>query len=126
MLVEHRHLRDIAGVAVAALAEDRLVALGLGFADEPIERRADRAVGVDREHRAIDTDGSVCATLDWLIGEAKAQGHEAIFCKGGDRNAGNIPEMTVLNKHGAQLIDGLGAKIDSSSRIIAGAKKPSA
>ena len=61
-----------------------------------------------------------------LIGEAKAQGHEAVFCKGGDRNAGNIPEMTVLNKHGAKLIDGLGAKIDSSSRIIAGAKKPSA
>jgi len=32
----------------------------------------------------------------------------------------------VLTKHGAKLIDGLGAKIDSSSRIIAGAKKPSA
>ena len=58
--------------------------------------------------------------------EAKAQGHEAIFCKGGDRHAGNIPEMTILNKHGAKLIDGLGAKIDSSSRIIAAAKKPSA
>ena len=34
--------------------------------------------------------------------------------------------MTVLNKHGAKLIDGLGAKIDSSSRIIAAAKKPPA
>ena len=36
--------------------------------------------------------------------------------------AGNIPEMTVLQKYGAHLIDGLGAKIDSSSRIIAEAK----
>lgn len=81
---------------------------------------------VDRAVLSIDTDGSVCASLDWLITEAKAQGHEAIFCKGGDRHAGNIPEMVVLHKHGAKLIDGLGAKIDSSSRIIADATKPSA
>lgn len=81
---------------------------------------------VDRAVLSIDTDGSVCVTLDWLLAEAKAQGHTAVFCKGGDRHAGNIPEMAALAKHGAQLIDGLGAKIDSSSRIIAQAKKPSA
>ncbi|MGA0133988.1 MAG: adenylyltransferase/cytidyltransferase family protein [Opitutales bacterium] len=80
---------------------------------------------VDRAVLAVDADGSVCATLDRLIGEAKAQGHVAVFCKGGDRHAGNIPEMTVLDRHGAKLVDGLGAKIDSSSRIIAAAKKPS-
>ncbi len=78
---------------------------------------------VDRAVLAIDADGSVCATLDRLIAEAKAAGHEAVFCKGGDRHAGNIPEMAVLNRHGARLIDGLGAKIDSSSRIIAAAKQ---
>ena len=77
---------------------------------------------VDRAILAIDQDGSVCATLDTLLAEAKAQGHEAFFCKGGDRNAGNIPEMAVLQKHGSCLIDGLGAKIDSSSSIIAKAK----
>jgi D-beta-D-heptose 7-phosphate kinase/D-beta-D-heptose 1-phosphate adenosyltransferase len=74
---------------------------------------------VDRAVLSIDTDGSVCATLDQLLAEAKAAGHEAIFCKGGDRNAGNIPEIEVLRRHGARLIDGLGAKIDSSSAIIA-------
>jgi hypothetical protein len=31
--------------------------------------------------------------------------------------------MVVLNRHGAKLIDGLGAKIDSSSRIIAQGKQ---
>lgn len=81
---------------------------------------------VDRAVLAIDQDGSVCATLEKLIGEARAAGHDAFFCKGGDRNAGNIPEMAVLNRYGAKLIDGLGAKIDSSSRIIAGAKQPQA
>ena len=77
---------------------------------------------VDRAVLALDADGSVCATLDWLIAEARAQGHEVVFCKGGDRHAGNIPELTVLHKHGAKLIDGLGAKIDSSSSIIARAQ----
>jgi cytidyltransferase-like protein len=74
---------------------------------------------VDRAVLSIDTDGSVCATLDQLLAEAKAAGHQAIFCKGGDRNAGNIPEMEVLRRHGSRLVDGLGAKIDSSSAIIA-------
>jgi D-beta-D-heptose 7-phosphate kinase/D-beta-D-heptose 1-phosphate adenosyltransferase len=74
---------------------------------------------VDRAVLSIDTDGSVCATLDQLLTEAKAAGHTAAFCKGGDRNAGNIPEMAVLQRHSARLIDGLGAKIDSSSAIIA-------
>jgi cytidyltransferase-like protein len=100
---------------------------GKAFIDQDTRLAVTSALRVvDRAVLSIDTDGSVCATLDWLIGEAKAQGHEAVFCKGGDRNAGNIPEMTVLNKHGAKLVDGLGAKIDSSSRIIAGANKPSA
>jgi len=74
---------------------------------------------VDRAVLATDNDGSVRATLDQLLAEAKAQGHEAFFCKGGDRNAGNIPEMEVLRRHGSRLVDGLGAKIDSSSSIIA-------
>ena len=100
---------------------------GKAFIDQDTRLAVTSALRVvDRAVLSVDTDGSVCATLDWLIGEAKAQGHEVVFCKGGDRHAGNIPEMTVLNRHGAKLVDGLGAKIDSSSRIIAGAKKPSA
>jgi D-beta-D-heptose 7-phosphate kinase/D-beta-D-heptose 1-phosphate adenosyltransferase len=78
---------------------------------------------VDRAVLAIDTDGSVCGTLDKLLTEAKTAGHAAFFCKGGDRHAGNIPEMEVLNRHGAKLIDGLGEKIDSSSSILKRAAK---
>lgn len=74
---------------------------------------------VDRAVLSVDKDGSVCATLDFLLGEAKAAGHEAFFCKGGDRNAGNIPEMEVLRRHGSRLVEGLGEKIDSSSSILA-------
>jgi len=80
---------------------------------------------VDRAVLAVDADGSVCATLDLLLAEAARLGHRAVFCKGGDRHAGNIPETEALRRHGADLVDGLGAKVDSSSRIIAGGEKPS-
>jgi D-beta-D-heptose 7-phosphate kinase/D-beta-D-heptose 1-phosphate adenosyltransferase len=93
---------------------------GRAFMSEATRLGVVRALRVvDRAVLAVDDDGSVCATLDQLIADAKAQGHEAFFCKGGDRNAGNIPEMAILLKHGAQLVDGLGAKIDSSSSILA-------
>ena len=44
------------------------------------------------------------------------------FYKGRGRKAGNISEVAVLQKHGACLIEGVGAKIDSSSTIIAKAR----
>jgi cytidyltransferase-like protein len=98
---------------------------GKAFIDQDTRLAVTAALRVvDRAVLAIDTDGSVCATLERLSIEAKARGHEAVFCKGGDRNSGNIPEMAVLRQHGAMLIEGLGAKIDSSSRIIAQAKPP--
>ncbi len=74
---------------------------------------------VDRAVLSADRDGSVCVTLDGLIREAVDAGHEVLFCKGGDRRAANIPETAVLARHHVRLVDGLGAKIDSSSRITA-------
>lgn len=100
---------------------------GKAFIDQETRLAVTKALRVvDRAILAVDADGSVCATLELLLGEAKALGHEAVFCKGGDRHAGNIPELAVLRRHGALLIDGLGAKIDSSSRIIAQARPPRA
>ena len=96
---------------------------GKAFIDQQTRLAVVQALRVvDRAVLATDQDGSVCETLGQLIREAKAHGDDAVFCKGGDRNSGNIPEMVVLKKEGAMLVEGLGAKIDSSSRIIAQAK----
>lgn len=96
---------------------------GRAFLDQDTRLAVTSALRVvDRAVLAIDADGSVCATLDQLLAEVKSLGHDAVFCKGGDRHAGNIPEMEVLRKHGVRLVDGLGAKIDSSSRIITGSQ----
>lgn len=74
---------------------------------------------------SIDTDGTVCQTLESLIqnliithknnpDEAKKP-LEIIFCKGGDRYALEIPEAEVCAKYGVKIVDGLGEKIDHSS-----------
>lgn len=65
---------------------------------------------VDRVVISIDQDGSVCETLKMLIDEAPG---DVIFAKGGDRHADEIPE----GKLGVKIVDGLGFKRDSSSRI---------
>ena len=100
---------------------DRQAALkkGRAFLDEAtrLETIAELRM-VDRVFLSVDSDASVCASLDVLLAEACAAGYQVVFCKGGDRHAGNIPENEVLARHGARLVDGLGDKIDSSSQIL--------
>jgi len=65
---------------------------------------------VDDVFISIDTDKSVCKSLEAL--------KPHIFAKGGDRNTGNIPEKEICEKLGIKIIDGLGDKIQSSSSLI--------
>jgi cytidyltransferase-like protein len=91
------------------------------FQDEQYRLRIISALKpVDRVVLAIDTDGSVCSTLDMLVSELKERPDvsEIIFTKGGDRFANEIPERVILERHGVQIIDGLGEKTHSSSEYI--------
>jgi len=65
---------------------------------------------VDRVIASIDRDGSQCETLRMLKPD--------IFAKGGDRYAHEIPETPVCKELGIKIIDGLGAKIRSSSDFV--------
>jgi cytidyltransferase-like protein len=65
---------------------------------------------VDEVVQCIDKDQTVCETLRML--------KPKIFAKGGDRNAGEIPEAAVCRELGIQIVDGLGAKIQSSSELV--------
>lgn len=92
---------------------------GRAFLDEATRLETIAALRmVSKAVLSVDTDGTVCASLGVLLAEARAAGHETVFCKGGDRHAGNIPENEVLALHGARLVDGLGEKIASSSDIL--------
>ena len=64
---------------------------------------------VDEVILSIDKDKSQCETLRLIKPD--------IFAKGGDRTNDEIPEARVCKEIGIQIIDGLGAKIRSSSDL---------
>ena len=69
---------------------------------------------VDQVFISIDSDQSQCKTLEYL--------KPHIFSKGGDRYIYEIPETPICRKHGIEIIDGVGAKVQSSSDLIKKAK----
>ena len=69
---------------------------------------------VDSVYLSIDNDKSVCESIRDIVKE----GGEYIFAKGGDRKTGEIPESEVCRELGVKIIDGLGEKINSSSKIL--------
>jgi len=65
---------------------------------------------VDEVYISIDTDESVCKSLEVLYPD--------IFAKGGDRFIKEIPEADTCRRLGIKMVDGLGKKVNSSSEIL--------
>ena len=65
---------------------------------------------VDEVYVSIDTDESVCKSLQVL--------HPTIFAKGGDRLIDEIPEAKLCRELNIKMIDRLGKKIESSSELV--------
>lgn len=73
---------------------------------------------VDLAVKQIDKDLTVCKTLEAIAQTLKEE--KLIFAKGGDRFSYEIPEREICEKYNIKIIDGLGEKIRSSSRIVRG------
>lgn len=116
--------KEIADELIVIVNNDLQAKLKRGtesFQDEQFRRRIVESLKpVDRAVLAIDQDSSVCATLDALLTELKARPDvaEIVFTKGGDRFANEIPERAILEQHGVEIVDGLGAKTHSSSSYV--------
>ena len=83
---------------------------GKSFMDENDRVEIVRALGiVDRVFLSIDTDRTVCKSLE----EIKPD----IFANGGDRSTDEVPETSICKKYNIKMIDGLGDKIRSSSSL---------
>lgn len=67
---------------------------------------------------STDEDRTVCKSIE-KYGE-----NGDIFAKGGDRFIGEIPEKEICDNLGIKIIDGLGDKIQSSSKLIKNATIP--
>ena len=74
--------------------------------------------GVDYVIPAIDEDGTVCKTLQWI--RAEYPNDVIFFCKGGDRTKDEIPEKKICDELGIHIWDGMGGrdKFDSSQDIM--------
>ena len=72
---------------------------------------------VDKVILSIDNDKTVCKTIENIYHEHSNK-YEIVFANGGDQSNVSIPESSICNKYGIELIDGLGKKIQSSSWIL--------
>jgi cytidyltransferase-like protein len=72
---------------------------------------------VDNVFLSIDKDRTVCKTLKMLF-DNFGNKYQLAFANGGDQNNNSIPEFSICQELGIQLIDGLGDKIQSSSWLL--------
>lgn len=73
---------------------------------------------VDRILLAVDSDGSVCESINyiaWLIRSEYWDETKIIFGKWWDRFASNIPEVEICRELDIEIRDGLGSKTHNSS-----------
>ena len=66
---------------------------------------------------SIDKDRTVVETIKKIYEEYGNEYHLA-FANGGDQNNDTIPERSICEELGIDLIDGLGNKIQSSSWLL--------
>ena len=77
---------------------------------------------VDCTFISFDTDRTVCKTLATVAKPYLDAKIEVIFAKGGDRTSDEILEASTCEELGIKIVDGLGPKIRSSSKIVGGHK----
>jgi glycerol-3-phosphate cytidylyltransferase-like family protein len=70
---------------------------------------------VDEVFLSIDKDRTVCESIRVLAEKYKS--HELIFTKGGDKFRDDIPEAKVCEELGIKIVDGLGEKVQFSSKL---------
>jgi len=83
---------------------------GKPFMDEDDRVRIVKSLSiVDEVFLSIDTDKTVCKSLEAIKPD--------VFANGGDRATSEVPESIICDKYSIEMIDGLGDKIRSSSSL---------
>ncbi len=72
---------------------------------------------VDLAILSVDTDRTVCKTIEKIAKEYGSD-YSLAFANGGDQNNNTIPERSICEAMGIELLDGLGEKIQSSSWLL--------
>tara|TARA_A100001515_G_scaffold99033_1_gene79935 strand:+ start:326 stop:754 length:429 start_codon:yes stop_codon:yes gene_type:complete len=112
--------RELGDKLVVIVNNDHQAALKKGRAFMPVQDRVKIVSAlrcVDDVFLAIDTDASVCNSIEGVYSEYSSIDNEFIFAKGGDRMSSEIPEAQLCKRLNIKIVDGLGAKIRSSSDL---------
>ena len=72
---------------------------------------------VDKAMISVDQDRTVCASIRSVF-ERYGDTYQIGFANGGDQDNHSIPEAPICQELDIELIDGLGAKIQSSSWLL--------
>jgi cytidyltransferase-like protein len=72
---------------------------------------------VDKCFLSIDRDRTVIDSIKKIFNEFGNE-YQLSFANGGDQNNDTIPERSICEELGIELIDGLGGKIQSSSWLL--------
>ena len=104
VIVNNDHQRALKGSKEFMLEEERVLIVN------------ELAVS-DKVFLSVDQDRTVCATLEKINKEFSKQ-FELYFANGGDQNNQSIPELSVCEQLGINLLEGLGDKIQSSSWLL--------
>ena len=113
-----RKAKQLGTRLIVIVNNSRQTILKKGYEFMPLSERIEimKALSfVDEVFASIDEDKSVCKSLEKIKPD--------VFAKGGDRFAGEIPEAEICKKLNIKIVDGLGAKIQSSSALAEKAKK---
>ena len=104
VIVNNDHQRGLKGSKEFQLEEERMLIVS-------------NLKAVNKTILSIDTDRTVCATIE-EIAKDFAETYDLAFANGGDQNNDTIPERPICEKMGIALLDGLGDKIQSSSWLL--------
>ncbi len=133
--IHHGHLESMAlarefagpqGFVYVIVNNDYQACLKKGRPFMPLKDRlaiVDAIRYVDCAVASIDEDKTVCNTIRMLCEGHHPQGRPrpTHFANGGDVVPGGSPEDGVCEEFGVQMVFGLGAKVQSSSWILAAA-----
>jgi cytidyltransferase-like protein len=105
VIVNNDYQREMKGSRPFMEADERkLIVESLGF--------------VDRAMVAIDEEKTVNRSIKWIMMNIEKEFNRYIFANGGDQNRNTVGETKLCEELGIELADGLGDKIQSSSKLI--------
>jgi len=104
VIVNNDHQRALKGSIEFQLEEERMIIVS-------------NIKAVDKAILSVDTDRTVCKTIA-AIAKEYGESYSLAFANGGDQNNETIPEKSICETMGIELLDGLGDKIQSSSWLL--------